>query len=174
MPDVRLYDEAIFHIIGEPLSASSPVTVPVNKAMRGKVYDFEIVLTTQPALTRSFKVPLSVDPAADETDESTAIEAGPSLPIMKTLLCDRHSIDVQFIFTTDKTCANVGFWAHRSVLSRYKAMDNLIKKSLQEQVAREGDAGPLTIRMEKFTLVTFACLVYYLYTGIIKRTIDTT
>ncbi|KAF9141682.1 hypothetical protein BG015_001206 [Linnemannia schmuckeri] len=254
MPDVHLYDEALFHIAGEPLSASSPgntitiknlrpkqncswsivltrksetlrielswssgydryfrthihpplflsmnfihhkhgiiiaaldqnrssnsqtywMTIPIDKAMRGKVYDFEIVLTTQPALTRTYKMPLSVDPAVNETDESAAIKTGPSLSIMKTLIADRHSVDVQFIFTTDKPCSHVGFWAHRSILSRYKAMDNLIKTSLQEQAAREGDVGPLTIRMEKFTLATFACLIYYLYTGTIKRTINTT
>jgi hypothetical protein len=144
-------------------------------AMRGKKYDFEIVLTTQPALTRAFKMPLFVDSnAEDDVDESAAIKAGPSLAIMKTLLADRHSVDVQFIFTADRACSNIGFWVHRSVLSRYKALDDLIKKSLKEQVAQEGDFGPLTIRMERFSLATFACLVYYLYTGTIKRTMDTT
>ena len=156
-----------------PFYCDHLVTAPVDKLVRGKMYDFEIVLTTQPALSRTFKIPLSVDPATDEVDESATIEAGPSQAIMKTLLADRHSVDTQFIFTADKTCANVGFWAHRSVLSRYKALDDLITKSLKEQVTREGDVGPLTIRMEKFSLATFACLVYYIYTGTIKRTMDT-
>lgn len=142
--------------------------------MRGKKYDFEIVLTTQPALSRVFKMPLTVDSTAeDDVDESKAIKAGPSQAIMKTLLADRHSVDIQFIFTADKACAHIGFWAHRSILSRYKALEDLIKKSLKEQVAQEGDVGPLTIRMEKFALATFTCLVYYLYTGTIKRTVDT-
>ncbi|KAK5821904.1 hypothetical protein F5H01DRAFT_338214 [Linnemannia elongata] len=149
------------------------ITIAVDQAMWGRMYDFEVILTTQPTLSRTFKIPLSVDPATDEVDESATIVAGPSQAIMKTLLADRHSVDTQFIFTADKTCANVGFWAHRSVLSRYKALDDLIKKSLKEQVVREGEVGPLTIRLEKFSLATFACLVYYIYTGTIKRTIDT-
>ncbi|KAG0066249.1 hypothetical protein BGZ89_007457 [Linnemannia elongata] len=154
-------------------SVARVVTIAVDQAIWGRMYDFEVILTTQPTLSRTFKTPLSVDPVTDEFDESATIVAGPSQAIMKTLLADRHSVDTQFIFTADKTCANVGFWAHRSVLSRYKALDDLIKKSLKEQVVREGEVGPLTIRLEKFSLATFACLVYYIYTGTIKRTIDT-
>ncbi|KAF9135747.1 hypothetical protein BGW39_000617 [Mortierella sp. 14UC] len=142
--------------------------------MRGKMYDFEIVFSIEPTLSRTFKVPLSVDPTADEdVDESAAIKAGPSQAIMKTLLADRHSVDVQFIFTSDKTCSNVGFWAHRSILSRYKSLEQLIKKTLKEQLAQDDDVSPLTVRMDKFSLATFACLTYFLYTGTIKRTLDT-
>ncbi|KAG0277701.1 hypothetical protein BGZ95_005514 [Linnemannia exigua] len=151
------------------------LTIPVDKAMRGRVYDFEIVLTTQPTLTRTFNMHLSDGTTnEDEVDESAAIKAGPSQAIMKTLLADRHSVDVQFIFTSDKTCSNVGFWAHRSVLSRYTALGDLIKKTLMEQLARDDDVGPLTVRMDKFSLATFACLVYYLYTGTIKRAMNIT
>ncbi|KAF9145096.1 hypothetical protein BGX30_010351 [Mortierella sp. GBA39] len=67
------------------------------------MYDFKIVFTTQSALSRTFRMPMSVDPAADEVDESATIEAGLSQAIMKTLLADRHSVDTQFIFTLDKT-----------------------------------------------------------------------
>ena len=142
--------------------------------MRGNQYDFELVVSAQPSISRTFKLPLSIDPTTDdEADESAAIKAGPSQAIMKTLLRDRHSVDVQFIFTADKACSNVGFWAHRSILSRYKSLEDLIKKSTKEQGFEDAEAGPLTIRMDKFSLVTFACLVYYLYTGTIQRTMDT-
>ncbi|KAF9088423.1 hypothetical protein BGX29_007483 [Mortierella sp. GBA35] len=150
------------------------MSVPVDNAMRGNQYDFEIVFSTQPTLSRTFKMPSAVDSTAeDETDDSAAIKAGPSLAIMKTLLCDRHSVDVQFIFTSDKTCSSIGFWAHRAILSRYKSFGDLIKKSLKEQVAQDGDVGPLTIKMDKFSMASFACLVYFIYTGTIKRTMDT-
>ncbi|KAG0297020.1 hypothetical protein BGZ96_007904 [Linnemannia gamsii] len=59
----------------------------VNKIMQGIEYISEIVPTTQPALSRAFKAPLSVDPAAAEDGE---------------------------------------FVAHRSVLSRYKTLEDLI------------------------------------------------
>ncbi|KAG0379202.1 hypothetical protein BGX24_001376 [Mortierella sp. AD032] len=169
MPNADLYEEMILHITGQPL-----VTIPVEMAMRGKMYDFEIILTTQPALSRTLNMRLSDGTTnEDEVDESAAIKAGPSQAIMKTLLADRHSVDIQFIFTSDKSCSNIGFWAHRSVLSRYKALGDLIKKALKEQIARDDDVGPLTVHMDKFSLATFACLVYYLYTGTIKRTMDT-
>ncbi|KAF9550681.1 hypothetical protein EC957_011997 [Mortierella hygrophila] len=92
------------------------------------MYDFEIVFTTQSALSRTFRMPLSVDPVPDEVDESATIEAGLSQAIMKTLLADRHSVDTQFIFTADNIYANIRFLAHRPTLSRYKTLDDLVKE----------------------------------------------
>ncbi|KAF9089108.1 hypothetical protein BGX23_006916 [Mortierella sp. AD031] len=91
-----------------------------------------------------------------------------------TFLHDRHSVDFQFVFSFDETCHNVGLWAHRSVLSCYKRLDDLIDGSLEKQVAQHGYIGPLTIKVDKFSLVSFACLAYYIYTGTAQRTIDTT
>ncbi|KAF9919594.1 hypothetical protein FBU30_010773 [Linnemannia zychae] len=151
---------------------SCQLEVPADKALRGRMYEFEIVFSTSSTLSRTFRIPLSV--AEDEVDESTAITAGPTQAIMKTLLADRHSVDVQFIFTSDKNCPNIGFWAHRSILSRYKSLEDLIVKSLEKQNVKKDNVGPLTIHLNSFSLVTFACLVYYFYTGTIKRSIDAT
>ncbi|KAF9906028.1 hypothetical protein EC991_001110 [Linnemannia zychae] len=167
-------------IISLPIKPNMPINsyppklvVPVDMALRGKMYDFEIVLSTEPTLSRSFKLPLSSDTIADdETDDSIGIAAGPSQAIMKTLLADRHSVDVQFIFTADRTCSNVGLWAHRTILSRYKLLGDLINKTLKDQLAKDDDVSPLTIRVEKFSLAAFACLIYYFYTGSVKRTMN--
>lgn len=51
--------------------------------MQEMKYDSEIVPTTQPAPSRAFKMPLSVDLAALEHSQSVTINTGPSQALMK-------------------------------------------------------------------------------------------
>ncbi|KAF9106347.1 hypothetical protein BGX29_009764 [Mortierella sp. GBA35] len=132
------------------------MNVPVSMAMRG---DIRLCLSIQVLRMGLTTLRLS---KPDQTKPSW------------TFLHDRHSVDFQFVFSFDETCHNVGLWAHRSVLSCYKRLDDLIDGSLEKQVAQHGYIGPLTIKVDKFSLVSFACLAYYIYTGTAQRTIDTT
>ncbi|KAF9339548.1 hypothetical protein BGX26_009274, partial [Mortierella sp. AD094] len=115
--------------------------------------------------------------------------------IMLILLRDIHSVDVCFVVESDKTCSNVGLWAHRSILSRYKGFENAIQmackdlSSTSEDMAKltigdggssssttaQGDdiLGPLLIPVEKFTLATLCVLLRYIYTGQIKLSAET-
>ncbi|KAF9358333.1 hypothetical protein BGX26_001990 [Mortierella sp. AD094] len=108
--------------------------------------------------------------------------------IMLTLLKDIYSVDVCFVIESDETCSNVGLWAHRAILSRYKGFQDVIQtacktipstsedmanltigddyKSSSSTTAQDDDIlGPLLIPVEKLTLPTLCVLLRYIYTG---------
>jgi hypothetical protein len=44
------------------------------------------------------------------------------------LMRDIYSVDVCFVFPSDTAYANIGLWAHRSILSSHKSFANIIAK----------------------------------------------
>ncbi|KAG0326396.1 hypothetical protein BGZ99_009636 [Dissophora globulifera] len=69
-------------------------------------------------LSREPVEPPKPDPTASKNREA-----------MQVLLKDTHSVDLCFTFSSDKSYSNAGLWAHRSILSRYKPLADLIQKS---------------------------------------------
>ncbi|KAF9189546.1 hypothetical protein BGZ51_005619 [Haplosporangium sp. Z 767] len=138
--------------------------VPLEEAIHHNDYQFDIILSPEEKLCRGSKT--------DETEFDMKDFQKQTQLIMKTLLGDIHSVDTQFIFSTDKTYSNIGLWAHRSILSRHKGFANLIEKTIKSRGGNGTEPGFLTIHIGDFTLATFCCLLQYLYTGEIGRSID--
>ncbi|KAF9114088.1 hypothetical protein BGX27_000141 [Mortierella sp. AM989] len=149
-------------------------------------YSFDIVLSSQAKLPKAL-----VEDTVEPLDAITK-----NHEIMLILLRDIHSVDVCFVFESDKTCSNVGLWAHRSILSRYKGFESAIQtackdmtsasegmanltvsdgKSSEPSTAEKGsDAfGALLVPVGKFTLATLCVLLRYIYTGVINLSAET-
>ncbi|KAG0261635.1 hypothetical protein BGZ95_004180 [Linnemannia exigua] len=75
------------------------------------MYRFDIVISTAKDIARK------LDPSPSKSCE-----------IIPLLLKDASSVDICFTFTSDKAYSNIGLWAHRVVLSRYKFFAQLIEK----------------------------------------------
>ncbi|KAF9174453.1 hypothetical protein BGX21_000467 [Mortierella sp. AD011] len=110
--------------------------------------------------------------------------------IMSILLKDIYSVDVCFVFDFDKSCSNVGLWAHRAVLSRYKGFGNVIHTACRDMSSSsedpasdslpspataqdDGGLGPLLISVEQFTMATLCVLLRYVYTGQVELSAET-
>ncbi|KAG0006200.1 hypothetical protein BGZ80_000986 [Entomortierella chlamydospora] len=114
--------------------------------------------------------------------------------IMLTLLKDINSVDTCFVFESDKSYSNVGLWAHRVILTKYKKFDGIIQyaskkattalsekddskrdvtESSTPSIGRDENPAVLTIPVPKdFSLSTLSVLLRYIYTGEIKLTAD--
>lgn len=113
----------------------------------------------------------------DKLQEEVAIakhKADESKATMATLLRDVYSVQTQFIFTQDESCSGYGLWAHRAILSRYPAIDELLNMAADEQSNKDLDSGPLTLTVDKVSFTTFCALLMFIYTGEIERNIDPT
>ncbi|KAG0066250.1 hypothetical protein BGZ89_007458 [Linnemannia elongata] len=176
-----LLSESAFNNWGE-----LKLSFPVEKALNGKRYEFDIILSTQHQPTDSPKLaPLLSSPSLlcpsstpkstkhkstqSGKDHSTSSSPSSRLPtqsMMKMFLRDRRSVDVQFLFETELTPNGrvAALWAHRLVLSRYPALDALVRSA---ETCENGCAsGPVTVRMpHSISLAAFSGLLYYLYTG---------
>ncbi|KAF8948603.1 hypothetical protein BGZ47_003867 [Haplosporangium gracile] len=160
---------------------------PVEKALNGEKYEFDIILTTQHQPTKSPKlVPLlslpsllSSSSSSKYTNHKTTMNGmdltssssspsrlDPTLTMMKMFLRDRQSADVKFLFVTELTASGriPCLWAHRLVLSRYPALNALVRRA---ESCKDGCVfGPVTVRMPHLiSLAAFSCMLYYLYTG---------
>ncbi|KAF9114089.1 hypothetical protein BGX27_000142 [Mortierella sp. AM989] len=110
---------------------------------------------------------------------------------MLILLKDINSVDTCFIFESDKSYSNVGLWAHRVILAKYKKFDEIIQDATKKATAAalpektDGEkvvTGPsiptignpivLTISVPKFGLATLSVLLRYIYTGEIQLAPD--
>ncbi|KAG0289637.1 hypothetical protein BGZ98_003766 [Dissophora globulifera] len=100
-------------------------SINVDNVSHSNRFLFDIVLTTRTVLSRKPVEPPKPDPTASKNRE-----------IMQILLKDTHSVDLCFVFNSDKSYSNVGLWAHRSILSRYKPLADLIRKSTSSVVRR--------------------------------------
>ncbi|KAF9358337.1 hypothetical protein BGX26_001994 [Mortierella sp. AD094] len=159
----------------------------VRKILHNGKYCFDIVLSNNgnPPEKQAEVLEVDIQHAMTKNHE-----------VMLILLRDIHSVDVCFVFESDKTCLNVGLWAHRAILSRYKGFENAIHtankamSSSSEDMANltigESDVsssstsvqadvilGPLMIPVEKFTLATLCVLLRYIYTGEINLSAET-
>ncbi|KAF9401824.1 hypothetical protein BGX21_000462 [Mortierella sp. AD011] len=163
------------------------VTIPLYKILYQGKYCFDIVLSIEKTL------PKCIAEAPEVVLQGDAVTKNHE--IMLILLRDIHSVDVCLVAESDKTCSNVGLWAHRAILSRYKGFENAIQtackglSSTSEDMAKltigDGDSsssttvqgddilGPLLIPVEKFTLATLCVLLRYVYTGQINLSAET-
>ncbi|KAG0280793.1 hypothetical protein BGZ96_001422 [Linnemannia gamsii] len=96
---------------------------PAEKVTNGNKYEFDIVLCTVADIPR---VPILPTPPVPKNHD-----------IIPLLLKDVNSVDVCFNFTCDKAYSNVGLWAHRVVLTRYKFFSKLLQlhDELQQSLA---------------------------------------
>ncbi|KAF9145095.1 hypothetical protein BGX30_010350 [Mortierella sp. GBA39] len=164
------------------------LSFPVEKALNGERYEFDIILSTQHQPTESPKLaPLLSSPsllrpssASKSTKHKSTLSGkdhpsssspssrllDPTQSMMKMFLRDRRSVDVQFLFETEFTPSGrvAALWAHRLVLSRYLALDALVRSA--ESCENGCTFGPVTVRMpHSISLAAFSALLYYLYTG---------
>ncbi|KAG0376434.1 hypothetical protein BGX24_007760 [Mortierella sp. AD032] len=95
----------------------------------GDKYDFDVVLSTDQEVLRTSAVPTPVPKPAPATKTVTEKEKS----LISSLLKDPTSVDICFTFASDKTCSNIGLWAHRFVLSRHESFVKLIKDATTVQ-----------------------------------------
>ncbi|KAG0006204.1 hypothetical protein BGZ80_002541 [Entomortierella chlamydospora] len=156
--------------------------IPLNKVHHENYVRFNIVLSGKEKLLEKQSEVLKIEPqdAAAKNNET-----------MLVLLRDIYSVDVCFVFESDNTCSNVGLWAHRTILSKYKGFENAIQTACKDISSASNDMsnlaiserdnpmpstsvktndvlGPLLIPVGKFTMATLCVLLRYIYTGQIK------
>ncbi|KAF9120660.1 hypothetical protein BGW39_011192 [Mortierella sp. 14UC] len=107
-------------------SSSTQVRFPADAVLFDDKYDFEIILSTEHEMSRSFAtiVPLSA-PALAPVPKQREL-----LPL---LLKDPSSVDICFTFSSDKTYSNIGLWAHCVLLSQYEYFVKLIQDAKMVQ-----------------------------------------
>ncbi|KAF9141681.1 hypothetical protein BG015_001205 [Linnemannia schmuckeri] len=129
------------------------LSLPVEKALNGERYEFDIILSTQHQPTESPKLaPLLSSPSllSSSSPSSKSLKykstmkgkdlplsssplsrLDPTLVMMKMFLRDRQSVDVQFLFETEPAPSGrvPSLWAHRLVLSRYPALNALVRSA---------------------------------------------
>ncbi|KAF9135748.1 hypothetical protein BGW39_000618 [Mortierella sp. 14UC] len=162
------------------------LSFPVEKALNGSKYEFDIILSTQPQLLESSSLLTSpsflkyTKPLISVVGKDSSSSSPPpplkrldqSQIMMKMFLRDRFSVDVQFlIYPTNEqgpeSARLPGLWAHRLVMSRYPAFAALIREATSEATCHANTCPiePLTIPVYGFSLAAFSCLLYFLYTG---------
>ncbi|KAK3838844.1 MAG: hypothetical protein J3R72DRAFT_448466 [Linnemannia gamsii] len=104
-------------------SVSQRVSILADTVTVGDKYDFDVVLSTDREALRTTSVSTPVPNPAPITKPVTSKEKS----LISSLLKDPTSVDVCFTFTSDKTCSNIGLWAHRFVLSRHESFVKLIQ-----------------------------------------------
>ncbi|KAF9899099.1 hypothetical protein BX616_003284 [Lobosporangium transversale] len=143
---------------------------------------FDIVITTRP----------ETEVVDQPSSTSSTLSISKYQKIMLTLLKDVNSVDLCFVFKTDKTCSNVALWAHSSILSRYPTFDSIIQEAiglnslfLHSDDEKGNDTSPnshLTAReygdvlvqpVSETSMATMCSLLLYIYTDEINLSIDT-
>ncbi|KAF9899720.1 hypothetical protein EC991_008427 [Linnemannia zychae] len=102
--------------------------IPETSVTVGDRYEFDVVFSTGPENLRASQGTI---PAAIPKPKPVP---APSLmskekDLISSLLKDPSSVDVCFIFSSDKTCSNIGLWAHRFVLSRHESLFKMIQET---------------------------------------------
>jgi hypothetical protein len=109
----------------------------VEKAKVGDQYSFDIVFSSE--------VSVKEHPSYFIQRNDLVLSPAPkSNDLILTLLKDPASVDVAFMFTSDKAFSGVGLWAHSAVLSRYKVFEELIQhgKAIQSSTTNiRGKSG---------------------------------
>ncbi|KAG0279602.1 hypothetical protein BGZ97_009549 [Linnemannia gamsii] len=153
-------DKLVSHttINGASLKAGHnvPCNLPAEKVTKDGKYDFDVVLCTDLNLPRTLLLSTATLPL------STAPVPVGSSPknndVLPLLLKDANSVDVCFIFTSDKAYSNVGLWAHRVVLSRHNAFQQLLLKQAEVQslanMAEDGDDKAVKVEYDAESICT--------------------
>ena len=89
-------------------------SIPTCKVLSEDKYRFDIVISN------------GKDLAHRPTPKDLTSIVSTKRDMLLSLLKDVHSVDICFVFTSDKTYPKVGLWAHRSILSRHKVFEKLI------------------------------------------------
>lgn len=145
-----------------------------ERLQQGSQYAFYVVISRSSELKSLFHVPKSkqMDPITEATKNMGANQAS---DMLLRLLRDIHLVETQFVFTSDKSYAGIGLWAHRAVLSKHLIFDYLIKQAVKDHATSsetESEFSPLTITISGVSLATFCVLLMFMYTNKIERTID--
>ncbi|KAI1314584.1 hypothetical protein EDD11_001967 [Mortierella claussenii] len=153
-------------------------TIPAKNVITNDRYFFDIVFSSieKPEMIARFSEVISKN-----------------RDIMLTLLKDIQSVDVCFVFESDKTYSNFGLWGHRAILSRYKLFAAAIQEATKNATkaaknatettsaassdtdteataasctaGRDDSPAVLTIPVKSFSLATFSVLLRYIYSG---------
>ncbi|KAF9085612.1 hypothetical protein BGX23_009514 [Mortierella sp. AD031] len=96
--------------------------------LEGENYVFDVVLSTDQDLARTFAIPQPMPVLESRLKPKN---------LLSQMLKDANSVDVCFTFTSDKTCSHIGLWAHRCILLQYEAFVPLIQeaKTIQSLVS---------------------------------------
>ncbi|KAF9132066.1 hypothetical protein BGW39_000861 [Mortierella sp. 14UC] len=155
--------------------------ISIDKVADDEMYRFDIVFSTAKDIARK--------------------QASPpfkSREIIPLLLKDANTVDVCFTFTSDKAYSNIGLWAHRVVLSRFKVFAQLFEKEDSHHLSMSKaknktesddestrtisddltpappiDSRAIMIKVDKFSLATFCALLYFVYMDEIDLSVDT-
>ncbi|KAG0034400.1 hypothetical protein BGZ81_004881 [Podila clonocystis] len=149
-------------------------TIPASEVEQDNEYRFCVVVSSRPDILELFPWQnVTLTPPIVETVEPEPVPFDND--IMMTLLKDTYSVDTQFLFSADDSLADVGLWAHRSILSRYQVFRDLIEQtSAARSSSTDGGSefSPLTLTVDKISLATFCVVLMFIYSGKIERTVD--
>lgn len=91
-----------------------------------------MVFSTEAELLRTTPAPASapvIKPKSVPQPKSVSKEKS----LITLLLKDPSTVDVCFTFTSDKTCSNIGLWAHRFLLSQHESFAKAIQDAITVQ-----------------------------------------
>ncbi|KAF9437467.1 hypothetical protein BGZ76_000617 [Entomortierella beljakovae] len=146
----------------------------------GNKYEFDIIMQN------GLDLPVPVPVTKLESDINFT-------QIMKSLLMDVYSVDVCLFLDSENNYPNVGIWAHRVILSKYKKFDELIQSAIKHHdpsihsvmsdvlsdssdstliASHESKSNNPVVQIKGFSLATVSVLLRYIYTGEIVLSVD--
>jgi hypothetical protein len=181
-------DDFHTHQILNPSFINLGAIPDIRKVTVNGAIDFDIVFSHFSEIARK----MVVRPAPPLRVAATA-----NNDMATMFLKDPKSVDICFLFSADKGLHLTGaLWAHRNVLSQHRSFATLFREK-DTFVRRERDnifdtiekelrvagkpvvLGPiespkLFISVDNVSIETFCALLYYIYTGSVKLSIDST
>jgi hypothetical protein len=116
-------------------------SILVEKVLSEDKYRFDIVISTNKDLAHRSKPKILPPPAPTPPPACTSASACTRRDMLLSLLKDVHSVDVCFVFPSDKTYPMAGLWAHRTILSRHKVFEELILGATEALGTTNGSQG---------------------------------
>ncbi|KAF9084967.1 hypothetical protein BGX23_010072 [Mortierella sp. AD031] len=113
-------------------SCTARAQFPAKKVFCDGRYNFDIVFSTNPELSRAFAIipPAPAPVPTPVPDPEPASSPASKLKGLGTMLLkDPTSVDVCFTFSSDKTYSDIGLWAHRCILSQHESFAKLIREA---------------------------------------------
>ncbi|KAG0060893.1 hypothetical protein BGZ89_011895 [Linnemannia elongata] len=103
-----------------------------ESVLLGGRYEFDVVFSTEADFRRTTPAPAPA-PVIKPKLVLQSTSASKQKNLISLLLKDPSSVDVCFTFTNNKTCSNIGLWAHRFLLSQHESFAKLIQDAITVQ-----------------------------------------
>ncbi|KAF9365343.1 hypothetical protein BGX34_010383 [Mortierella sp. NVP85] len=116
-------------------------SILANKVLSEDKYRFDIVISNSKDLAHRSTPKILPPPAPLPPSACTSASMCARRDMLLSLLKDVHSVDVCFVFPSDKTYPMAGLWAHRTILSRHKVFEELILEATEALGATNGSQG---------------------------------